>query len=223
MRKPSIGPAAVTTGISEFRSTCSADDPPPAQPLRARRADVVLLERLEHRAADEPGEVRHRPEPERDRRAGSCSARSSSRSSAGRMSPPQREEVDQQRRDQEARDGEADVREEHRRVVEPRVLPQRGDHSQRDADDDREAGRRGPELERRREMVADDVVDVSVAQHERRPEVEREDALDVVQRTACTRVVEAVLLVEVPLDRPGSRAPTCGTGSPRSAASSRTS
>ena len=91
------------------------DHAPIAKALGPRGADVVLLQRLEHRAADEPGEERHRREAEGDRRQDLVLATSTSRSSVTQCTRFQRDEVDQQRRDQEARDRVEDVREEHRR------------------------------------------------------------------------------------------------------------
>ena len=57
---------------------------------------------------------------------------------------------------------------------------------------------RSTELERLREVLLDDVVHVVVAEHERRPEVERGDALDVERVLHVPRLVEVELSLEVP-------------------------
>ena len=175
-----------------------ADDAPVAQPLRACRAHVVLLQRLEHRPAHEPREERHRPEAERDRRQDLVLP---GRPAARRQRTTlQRDEVDQQRRDQEARDRVEDVREDHRAVVDGGVVPERGDHPERDAEHDREEERVDAELDRLREVRLDDVVDVAAADDERRAEVERDDALDVVGVLDVPGLVEVELALEVALD-----------------------
>ena len=68
MMRPKSGAVAVTTGISELRKTWRVTTRFQRRPLARGRADVVLLHRLQHRAAHEPGEVRHREEAERERR-----------------------------------------------------------------------------------------------------------------------------------------------------------
>jgi hypothetical protein len=178
------------------------DDALPSQALRPRGPDVVLLERLEHRPAHEPCEVRHRGEPERDR----GEHLGLPRGPPGRREaeiPLEREEVDRERRDQEAGHGEADVREEHRPVVERRVGPERGDHPQGDAEQHREQECEPAQLERDREMGSDDVVDGPVAEHERRAEVEREHALGVEGVLHVPGLVQVELPLEVSLDRLG--------------------
>ena len=87
------------------------------------------------------------------------------------------------------------------RVVGPLVRPERGEQAEGDPEHQREEHRERSELERGREVLGHDVVDVAVAQHERGAEVERGDVPDVVEVLPPPRIVEAVLLLEVLLDR----------------------
>ena len=63
---PSSIPTMVTIGIEAFLSACFHDHRRLAHALRARRADVVLAEHLEHPRAGEPRDARGGEEPEGD-------------------------------------------------------------------------------------------------------------------------------------------------------------
>ena len=203
IRKPSSGAAAGDGRDQRVAQHVQPDDAAAAQSLRSRGADVVLLERLEHRAAHDPGEQRHRRVAERDRRQdpGLPAGLDPVRREAGDVSPFDREEVDEQGADQEVRDRVAQVDEHHRHVVDDRVLLQRRDHAERDPDDHGPEHRQAPELERHGEVLLDHVVHVPVALDERRAEVERDDALDVPEVLEVPGLVEVVLALEVALDR----------------------
>ena len=201
-----------------------ADDAPPAKPLRLRRADVVLLQRLEHRPADEPREVAPSARGRARTPGRILCSQPSSQPFVGNRFAFRAHEVDQQRRDQEARDRVADVREEHRRVVDAGVLRKAAITPSGIPTTTAKRNASRPELERLREVLLDDVVHGPVAQHERRAEVEREDALHVERVLDVPGLVEVELPLEVRLDL--GRAPPAragGTGCPRSAASAGTS
>ena len=63
-------------------------------------------------------------------------------------------------------------------------------------------------------MLLDDVVHVLAAEHERRAEVEREDALDVVEVLLPPGVVEVELALEVPWTASGTARSDYGTDCP---------
>ena len=132
------------------------------QPLRPRGTDVVLLERLEHRAAHEPREEGHRREPERDRRQDLVLPRGPAARREARFTRLQREEIDQERREQEARARRGRCSRRSSRRNRPPCCAAGGDHPERDPDDDREEKRVDP-AHRVREVRPDDVVDVAAA------------------------------------------------------------
>ena len=68
MSAPSWRPITVVTVIRLFRSACTPTTDALGQPLRARRADVVGAERVEHRRAHLPHQHRGQPGAEHDRR-----------------------------------------------------------------------------------------------------------------------------------------------------------
>jgi len=143
-RKPRIGPAAVSAGISELRSTWTTTTRRHRKPLRLCSAHVVLLECLEHLPAHQSYEVGEREETERnDRQNLRCGGVPAVR----REDPPlRREEIDEQRRREERGDREAEVRDDLGDVVRPPVDPQRGDDPERNADKERQQHREAAEL-----------------------------------------------------------------------------
>jgi hypothetical protein len=117
-----------------------ADDPRLGDSLRPRRTDVVGLQGLEQRPAQEPREIGHRHEAEGER--GQHLSPPAVRPARGREEARLlRDVVDEERRDEEARQGDPEPGEDARRVVEGRSGPQRGRDSDRDPEEERPSER----------------------------------------------------------------------------------
>jgi hypothetical protein len=102
---------------------------------------------------------------------------------------------------------EEDGNDEHRRrerchdVVEPRVPPQSSQEPQHDPQRNRPHAGQEHELPRDGKALLDDLVDRRVAVDERGPEVEGGDVPDVVSELDEPRILQAVVLLELRLER----------------------
>jgi hypothetical protein len=141
----------------------AGDDQPFAQALGARRAHVVVVHDLEHagpRVAHEHRGARQ-TEGERGQRevaqvVGQRPGLTWRRNARGGEDLPlDRQKVHQDHAEKEVRDRDAGEAKEGERVVQPRVLLQRRNHAQRDADHDREQQRDAHELQGGRQARAD--------------------------------------------------------------------
>ena len=188
------------TGMSALRSACLRGDDPFAESLRARGADEVGVERVEHRRARHAREKGDRAHAERER----GQHEKTQAAVAGRRQPVQRdgEKQDEQQPDPVHRKRDSQVREPEREAIDETAGVTRAEHAQRDADDRGEQHRGAGELQRLRKAFANVLRDRTV-RDVRAAEVSGDDAAHVVREPLGQRIVE------VELRRGGARSSRC--------------
>ena len=183
----------------------AAPDDPVGEALGLGRADVVLVEHVEHRGAGDPedhgeGDARQRQRGQHEvlervprgvELPGEQAVEDEEPGDAGRIEAAvlaarhgqpaelDREDVLEQEREEEDGDRDADEGEDHRRVVEEARPAAGGEVAERDAERDGDEHREEAQLDRRWEALEEDVQRVRTGEHAgRRAEVALEDAAD---------------------------------------------
>ncbi len=184
---PKSSPMAVMIGSRALPSAWRDDHPGFAQPLGARGAHRVALQRFEHRGAGDPGLERDRAHPQGARRQD----QEREAAEAGRRKPLQRDgkAENQQQADPVDRERDAEVAAEGGNAVGPRAGVDRPDDAGEQPERDGQQHRRGGQFERGREALqqfpSDRAVgDVAAA------EVTVRDVGDVAPEPPVERVVE---------------------------------
>ena len=162
---PTSRPSRVTIGVIALRSAVAHDHPPLGQALGARGADVVLRHHVDHLRAQVAGVDRRRRRGEHDPRQqhradlaeeGVGLAVAADAGEDRDHADVLGEQVERHQPEPEDRRRDEGQGRDHRRAVEQRALPDRGDDPDRDRDREPEDHRAGDEEDRRRQAVEDD-------------------------------------------------------------------
>src|SRR5215204_3648450 len=162
------------------------DDVAAGQALGASGADVILALDLEHAGSRQAGDIRHRAEAEDDpweqiRGSETCPLFGSA-DGRERKSATQKEE--EEKAADKGRHRDPQGRRTQTEIVEPGVLAERGDHTERYADGDRKDDGDEAELQRHRKLSRNQLLNrLGPFRGIRRTEIETEDTSHVVQKS----------------------------------------